>query len=129
MSPRATLLLVTVGTLGCNKTNAGGAPLPVPTDTTRATVSAISRGQVAEGRIVSVNGSCLGVSSPRAPGAPPRTRSDWILADDSAAVYVVGALPTGCAPLGGPPVAATVVARVALDTVGARVRAFLIRPK
>ena len=113
--------------LGCHQATPGAAVRPAPTDTTRVSVTAVRNRQVPEGHMVIVDGSCLGTSSTRAPGAPPRTRSDWILADDSTAVYVVGALPIGCAPLGGQPVPATIVARVALDTVGSNVRAFLIR--
>lgn len=123
-------LAVAVGlavVLGCHQSTNGAAGAPVPNDTTRVSISAIrNMGVATTSRMVSVDGSCLGTSSPRAPGPPPRTRSDWILADDSGAVYVVGALPSGCAPLGGQPVWATVVAMVAFDTVAARVRAYLI---
>ena len=33
-----------------------------------------------------------------APGAPPLTRSDWVIADDSGAIYVTGGVPQGLDP-------------------------------
>lgn len=45
-------------------------------------------------RRVQVSGSFGGWSGP-CRGAPPRTRSDWMLFDDQGCLYVTGALPPG----------------------------------
>ena len=34
------------------------------------------------------------------PGPPPVTRSDWVIADNTGAIYVTGPYPPGCLPPG-----------------------------
>lgn len=52
------------------------------------------------GREITLSGTCLGWSGP-ALGAPPRTRSDWQIGSQNAAVWVSGPLPSGCSGPGG----------------------------
>ena len=69
------------------------------------------------GRTVRVGGKCAGYGGVAGAGPPPRSRSDWVLRADSRLIYVVGAFPSGCAPVGGTDVDVTVLARVAQDTL------------
>ena len=47
--------------------------------------------------LVTVTGRYAGWSGP-CKGAPPRTRSDWMLVDGTACIYVSGPVPVGLAP-------------------------------
>ncbi len=69
------------------------------------------------GKTVRVTGRCMGYGSEHVLGAQPRTRSDWALEDDSAAVYVTGPYPPGCSGTqpGEGPVLVTGI--VAVDTL------------
>jgi len=78
-------------------------------DTVPATVEAIAGSSALVGRVVRVSGVCLPPRAARPIGPPPRTRGDWQLAADSAAVYVTGPMPAECGREG----AVTIVARVA----------------
>lgn len=69
-----------------------------PDRTDTLSVSAFLDGPVGAGRIVSIRGKCRDqFHASGSAGAPPRSRSDWQLADDRAAVYVSGPMPAGCA--------------------------------
>lgn len=81
------------------------------------TVAAVLDGRIPVGREVRVTGRCLGYGGRGADGPPPRTRSDWLLGSGERAVYVVGAFPPGCTPMGGGADRVTVRGRVAADTV------------
>lgn len=50
-----------------------------------------------EGRTLLVSGRFAGWTGP-CKGAPPRTRSDWMLTDAQACVYVSGPVPAGLTP-------------------------------
>ena len=99
---------------------------PIPSNRPRSTAdqSATVREIVASGALVGrrvrVAGRCLGYSTPRAVGGPPRTRSDWQLEDDGVAIYVTGPLPVGCSPTEGARETTTILAIVAEDTLSAR---------
>jgi hypothetical protein len=94
--------LMLAGFLGC----ARGGVAPVPVDGESGTVTGdtlsgvraiLDFGQA--GDTVRVRGLCLRVGSRGALGAPPVTRSDWVLADarDSMAViWVTGERPKDC---------------------------------
>lgn len=75
------------------------------------------------GKTVRIAGLCLGYGA-LAEGSPPNSRSDWQLAQDDVAIYVVGPLPGGCAP-NGPATAVTIKAIVRQDTLPANP----VRPK
>lgn len=80
-----------------------------------------------QGQVVSVTGRFAGWSG-ACTGLPPRTRSDWMLVDDTHCVYVTGPVPEG---ISAPPDRAsngrplTVRGRVAAADDG---RVFLQRP-
>lgn len=71
------------------------------------------------GRRVRVRGVCIGYSRVLAGGPQPRTRSDWQLADDSVAVWVVGPYPPGCSGTVPAEQAGTFTFVVASDTLPA----------
>ena len=71
------------------------------------------------GQEIRITGRCLGYGKSVAQGGPPRTRSDWQLEDDGAAIYVTGPLPTGCSATAGSAAPTTITARVAEDTIRA----------
>jgi len=76
-------------------------------------VSEFLDGHVEAGHMVSVRGNCRDqFHASGSAGAPPRSRSDWQLADERAALYVSGPMPTACAL--GPVV---VRALVSVDTI------------
>jgi len=84
------------------------------------------------GRTVRVTGFCSGYPADVVPGAPPLTRSDWILEDGDSAIYVSGAYPPGCSPTARSEKPVTIDAIVVEDSVatlgGARsVRRYLAR--
>jgi hypothetical protein len=85
------------------------------------------------GQRVRVEGRCLGHRGKLAQGTPPRTRSDWQLESDGAAIYVVGALPPRCSAIEGGEDTVTITAFVAEDTLQAlgggagRPRRYLMR--
>lgn len=105
------------------------AKLPTATRTSadstrkRPTVRTLLTDPSSVGRTVRITGLCLGYGN-RAEGPPPFSRSDWQLAQDEVAIYVVGRIPTQCAP-NGPPSTVTITALVRQDTL----RANTMRPR
>ncbi len=69
------------------------------------------------GKRVRTFGTCIGYSRVLAVGPQPRTRSDWQLLADSAAIWVVGPYPEGCAGAVAATRPSTFVAQVAADTL------------
>lgn len=57
----------------------------------------VARADTLQGHTLSVTGTFAGWTGP-CKGAPPRTRSDWMLADAQACVYVSGPVPAGITP-------------------------------
>lgn len=71
--------------------------LPTPRAMDSPTIGDILRNPEAyRGREVSLSGSFQGWSG--AVGPPPVSRSDWVLKDDTGAIYVNGPFPPGCVP-------------------------------
>lgn len=107
------------------------ADMPSPTGDRAATVTGIATGKVPPGTPVATRGRCLADTELRAAGGPPRTRSDWQLADAAHAVYVTGPRPAGCEPRTGSRDTVSVRATVAQDTLpslggAGRVRWYLV---
>ncbi len=79
-------------------------PADITTDDAAATLTEVTKITVAElmeqsgyvGSIVTVEGRCAGWNSELVAGGPPVTRSDWVLEDGDAGIYVNGSLPDGC---------------------------------
>ena len=100
---------------------------------TSVTVAEIAGSSALVGKRVRVTGRCMGYSTPLAVGPPPRTRSDWQLADGGVAIYVVGTFPPGCSPTTGSSEPVTIIGVVAEDTIPARLerparaRRFMVR--
>ncbi|HKA58319.1 MAG TPA: hypothetical protein VKD28_06870 [Gemmatimonadales bacterium] len=100
---------------------------------TSVTVAEIAASGALVGKRVRVTGKCMGYSTPLAVGPPPRTRSDWQLADGSMAIYVVGTFPPGCSPTTGSSEPVTIIGVVTEDTIPARLggparpRRFMVR--
>lgn len=100
---------------------------------TSVTVAEIAGSGALVGKRVRVTGRCMGYSKPLAVGPPPRTRSDWQLADGSTAIYVVGTFPPGCSPTTGSSEPVTIIGVVTEDTLPAlmdrpaRARRFMVR--
>ena len=100
---------------------------------TSVTVAEIAGSSALVGKRVRVTGRCMGYSTPLAVGPPPRTRSDWQLADGGMAIYVVGTFPPGCSPTTGSSEPVTIIGLVAEDTIPARLerparaRRFMVR--
>jgi hypothetical protein len=111
--PRALLILLASATCHHQEQDAGGAPKRDQNPSIRQLVES----DAWNGRDVFVTGRCLGYPSGQAVGPPPVTRSDWLLAGDSAVIYVTGPLPSGCTATGGSTNSTTVHARVAQDTL------------
>lgn len=109
-------LALVAGASDCHRSGAGTpAPSGGPTATT---VHALLASAALVGRTVSVNGRCLGYSTPTvAKGAPPVTRSDWQLEDQGEAIWVTGPLPDGCTSTTPAATAGAVLAIVAEDTL------------
>lgn len=107
------------------------ADLPSPAGDRAVTVADVATGRVAAGTPVATRGRCLADTTLQAAGGPPRTRSDWQLADAAHAVYVTGPRPAGCEPRTGSRDAVSVRATVAQDTLpslggAGRVRWYLV---
>lgn len=117
MSPVRGTLLVLVVLAACRRheQEAGGTPNTDQNPTVRQLVQS----DAWNGREVFVAGRCVGYPSGQAAGPPPVTRSDWLLAGDSAVIYVTGPLPSGCTATGGSTDQTTQHARVAQDTLPA----------
>lgn len=107
--------------------------MPSGVKDTSVTVAEIAGSGALVGKRVRVQGRCMGYSTPLAVGPPPRTRSDWQLADGSVAIYVVGDFPPGCSPTTGSTEPVTIIGVVTEDTIPARLerpvraRRFLLR--
>ena len=126
------LALLAVVVAACHQNNGAGAPPPSGGGPTTATVHEILTTPALVGRTVDVTGRCLGYSAPFiAKGSPPLTRSDWQLEDQGEAVWVSGALPTGCSatqPAVGRSTISAVVAQDTLSGLGmGGVRQYLVR--
>ena len=107
----------TRGASPVRETAGGRAVVPAAQDSVRP-IAAIVGSDALVGRAVRIAGRCLGYGGgTAASGGPPRTRSDWQLADATGAVYVVGRRPTDCAREAGGARRVLVVGRVAEDTV------------
>lgn len=110
----------------------GGGASSAPADSVVTVRDVLARPELV-GRTVTVTGRCLGYGTIRASGPPPRTRSDWQLAEGAAAVWVTGARPTDCSATEGSTHDDTITARVAQDTVRVvatdpgQVRRYLVR--
>jgi hypothetical protein len=111
-------------------------PVTAPRRTTpepSPTIAEIVSSSAFVGKRVQVRGRCLGYSKPMAAGGPPRTRSDWQLEAGGVAIYVSGALPSGCSITEGSVQPIMISALVAEDTLSARggrparPRRFLVR--
>jgi hypothetical protein len=84
----------------------------------QVTVPALLGSNQWNGMTVRVSGQCLGYRVPPvAVGGPPRTRSDWQLAADGAAIYVTGPLPQGCSATEGSTGLIGIVATVREDSL------------
>jgi hypothetical protein len=71
--------------------------LPTPRAPGSPTIGDIMRSpETYRGKEVSLSGSFRGWSG--AVGPPPVSRSDWVLKDDTGAIYVNGPFPPGCVP-------------------------------
>jgi hypothetical protein len=108
-----------------NKTESSGGPstrIPVTASSkgTETTVAELVASDALVGRIVRVAGRCFLDTPALAPGAPPRTRSDWQLAMNGQALFVTGPRPDQC---GENSPEHTITARVAEDTIRAVGRA------
>ena len=77
--------------LSCLACSAGGPAGPAGL----STVTDVLEG--AAGRTVTVTGRYAGWKG-GCKGAPPNTRSDWMLVDDASCIYVSGPVPPGLAP-------------------------------
>ncbi len=126
-------MLVAVAIIaGCHPAS-GGTPAPAG-GPLRTTVHAVLTTPSLVGRLVEVNGRCLGYATPTlAKGAPPVTRSDWQLEDKGEAIWVSGPLPAGCTsttPAAAPGLVTATVAQDTLPGLGgqpAAPRQYLIR--
>lgn len=115
---RATLTLWFLGLAGCHAAGGQATPMPDGGSPVPATVHEVLTRPSLTGRLVQVRGTCLGYSTPTvAAGAPPATRSDWQLEDQGEAVWVTGALPTGCSATQPAAAPSTITALVAQDTL------------
>ncbi|MEO8138134.1 MAG: hypothetical protein ABI742_00750 [Gemmatimonadota bacterium] len=101
---------------GCHP-GGNGAPAPAG-GPLKTTVHAVLTTPSLTGRMVEVNGRCLGYSAPTiAKGSPPLTRSDWQLEDQGEAIWVSGPLPAGCTSTTPASAPGLVTATVAQDTL------------
>ena len=71
------------------------------------------------GERVRVEGLCIGYARVVAAGPQPRTRSDWQLVQDDAAVWVAGPYPAGCSGTEPAQAPGTYTVVVAVDTLAA----------
>lgn len=111
------LAAMTLAVAACHQNNGGGSPPPSGGPTT-VTVHAVLTTPALVGRTVNITGRCLGYSAPTiAKGSSPLTRSDWQLEDQGEAVWVSGALPTGCTATQPAAAPSTITAVVAQDTL------------
>jgi hypothetical protein len=99
-------------------------PDPVVPHTAKAglEVSTFLQATFKSGDEVTLHGRCLRIDALAAFGPPPRSRSDWQLADVSdstKALWVAGPRPTDCTSAASSAAAMTLRARVAVDTVNA----------
>jgi len=94
-------------------------PMAVPgeQEPVTLTVKEVTNSSWQAGGLVSVRGTCLRRGAGQAVGAPPLTRSDWELGEDSVAVWVSGPRPPDCTAETGATVSMTVDGVVALDTL------------
>ena len=83
------------------------------------TVAEVIGPSVRVGQEVRVTGRCVGYSQRSTLGAPPVSRSDWLLEGDGATIFVNGSLPQGCTVTEGSTGSTTIRARVAEDTLRA----------
>jgi hypothetical protein len=81
----------------------------------RPTVRTILNEPLYVGKLVSLSGLCAEYGH-LAEGGPPKTRSDWQLSQDGAAIYVTGPMPPGCLAASSPPTV-TITAKVRGDTI------------
>ena len=97
----------------------GATPGPGAGADSAMTVREVLAADVRVGQEVRVTGRCTGYSERATLGAPPVSRSDWLLEGDGATVFVNGSLPQGCTVTGGSTATTTIRARVAEDTLRA----------
>ncbi|MEO8636821.1 MAG: hypothetical protein ABI587_16215 [Gemmatimonadales bacterium] len=128
------LAALTLCVAACHQNNGAGSPPPSGGDPTTATVHEVLTKPALVGRILNVTGRCLGYSAPfLAKGPSPLTRSDWQLEDQGEAVWVSGAMPTGCSATQPAVSPSTISALVAQDTLpilggnGPSPRQYLVR--
>jgi hypothetical protein len=117
MIRRSGSVLVLAMLVACGRNQPGeGRPTAAgfSSDTVRATIGDIRASKTPVGQVVRVTGRCLDVQSSLPIGPPPRSRHDWQMAEDTAAVYVSGRFPEACSATGAP---VTIVARVVEDTL------------
>lgn len=94
--------------------------LPAPrTDTLgRPSSLAVVAGSSAwVGKRLRLTGWCIGPWIALAPGSAPRSKSDWVLTDDTTSLYVVGTVPHNCPVNGRSSAPVTIEVVVAEDTV------------
>ena len=94
--------------------------LPVPRADTMGrmpSLAAIAGSSTWVGRRVRLDGWCIGAWVALAPGGAPRSKSDWVLTDDTTRLYVVGAIPHDCPASGRSSMPVTIDAVVFEDTV------------
>jgi hypothetical protein len=135
------LIVVTAILAACSRAKPDTAAAGAPEDSVQPklpplhTVREVLDSSALVGQRIRVAGRCLGYGSNLAEGTPPRTRSDWQLESDGAAIYVVGALPPRCSAMEGEggEDTVTITAIVAEDTLPApdggpgRPRRYLMR--
>ncbi|MBX3620728.1 MAG: hypothetical protein KF891_12190 [Rhizobacter sp.] len=76
---------------------AGSAPEGASAAQPLGVAQVLAHADALQGRTLTVTGRFAGWTGP-CRGAPPRTRSDWMLAEASACLYVTGPVPAGLTP-------------------------------
>lgn len=76
---------------------AGPAASATAADVPLGVAQVLAHASAWQGRTLVVNGAFAGWTGP-CKGAPPRTRSDWMLTEANACLYVTGPVPAGLTP-------------------------------